>query len=95
MCDKIFKVGAKTFFQVNPATANNIFNYVKEYISKNFASPLILDAYAGITAFGICLSDIAKKVVSVEEVKDSVILADKIVKENGIKKRGTAQYGRS
>lgn len=85
LCDKIFKVGAKTFFQVNPASANNIFNYVKKYISENYDSPLILDAYAGITAFGICLSDIAKKVVSVEEVKDSVLLADKIIKENGIK----------
>ena len=85
LCDKIFKVGAKTFFQVNPATANNIFNYVKDYVKTNFDSPLILDAYAGITAFGICLSDIAKKAVSVEEVKDFVVLADKIIKENGIK----------
>ena len=85
LCDKIFKVGAKTFFQVNPSSANNIFEFVKEYISKNFDQPLVLDAYAGITAFGICLSDVAKKVVSVEEVKESVILADKILKENSIK----------
>ena len=85
LCDKIFKVGAKTFFQVNPSSANNIFEFVKEHISKNFDQPLVLDAYAGITAFGICLSDVAKKVVSVEEVKESVILADKILKENSIK----------
>ena len=85
LCDKIFKVGANTFFQVNPASANNIFEYVKNYISENFENPLVLDAYAGITAFGICLSDIAAKVVSVEEVKASVDLASKIIKENGIK----------
>lgn len=85
LCDKIFKIGAKTFFQVNPSSANNIFEFVKEYISKNFDQPLVLDAYAGITAFGICLSDVAKKVVSVEEMKKSVILADKILKENSIK----------
>ena len=85
LCDKIFKVGAKTFFQVNPSSANNIFEYVRDYISTNFTSPLVLDAYAGITAFGICVSDIAEKVVSVEEVKESVVLADKIIKENGIK----------
>lgn len=85
LCDKIFKVGAKTFFQVNPSSANNIFEFVKEHISKNFDQPLVLDAYAGITAFGICLSDVAKKVVSVEEMKESVILADKILKENSIK----------
>lgn len=85
LCGKIFKVGAKTFFQVNPSSANNIFEFVKDYISKNFDQPLVLDAYAGITAFGICLSDVAKKVVSVEEMKESVILADKILKENSIK----------
>jgi len=85
LCNKIFKVGADTFFQVNPTSANNIFEYVKKYISENFENPLILDAYAGITAFGICLSDIAKKVVSVEEVKASVDLATKIIKENNIK----------
>lgn len=85
LCDRIFKIGAETFFQVNPKSADNIFRYVKNYISKNFENPLILDAYAGITTFGICLSDVAKKVVSVEEVKASVILADKIIKENGIK----------
>lgn len=84
LCDKVFKVGAKTFFQVNPLSADNIFRYVKDYISKNFEQPLVLDAYAGITTFGICLSDVAKKVVSVEEVKDSVDLASKIIKENGI-----------
>ena len=85
LCEKIFKVGAETFFQVNPFTANNIFEYIKQYISENFNSPLVLDAYAGISTFGICLSDVAKKVVTVEEVKASTDLASKIIKENGIK----------
>lgn len=85
LTNKIFKVGAETFFQINPFTANNIFEYIKEYISKNFQTPLILDAYAGISTFGICLSDVAKKVVTVEEVKASTDLASKIIKENAIK----------
>ena len=85
LCDKVFKIGAETFFQVNPYTANNIFEYVKKYISENFEAPLVLDAYAGISTFGICLSDVAKKVVTVEEVKASTDLASKIIKENGIK----------
>ena len=84
LCDKTFKVGAKTFFQVNPPSADNIFRYVRDYITKNFENPTILDAYAGITAFGICMSDVASKVVSIEEVKDSVELARKIIEENGI-----------
>ena len=84
LCDKTFRVGAKTFFQVNPMSADNLFRYVKKYITDNFKNPSILDAYAGITAFGICLSDIAMKVVSIEEEKDSVELAKKIIEENGI-----------
>ncbi len=85
LCDRVFKVGAKTFFQVNPYTADNIFRYVKEYISNHSQNSVLLDAYAGITAFGICMADVAKKVVSVEEVKESVALADVIVRENKIK----------
>lgn len=85
LCEKTFKIGAKTFFQVNPQSADNIFKYVRNYISKNYTAPLVLDAYAGITTFGICLADVAKKVVSVEEVKESVLLADRIIKENDIK----------
>lgn len=85
VCDKTFKVGANTFFQVNPAGADEIFKYVKKYITKNYDKPMILDAYAGITAFGICLSDIATKIVSIEEVQDSVNLAKRIIEENNIK----------
>jgi len=85
LCDKIFKVGAETFFQINPYTANNIFEYIKKYITEHFNKPLILDAYAGISTFGICLSDVAKKVVTVEENKASTDLASKIIKENNIK----------
>lgn len=83
--DKTFIIGAETFFQINPASAENIFKYVKEYIIKNFKNPMILDAYAGISAFGICLSDCAKNVVTIEENKQSVELAKKTAKNNGIK----------
>ena len=85
LCDKVFKIGPETFFQINPYTANNIFEFVKKYISEKYDAPLILDAYAGISTFGICLSDVAKKVVTVEEVKASTDLASKIIKENNIK----------
>ena len=85
LCEKIFKIGYKTFFQVNPLCADKIFKYVKKYISENFEFPTILDAYAGISTFGICLSDTASKVVTVEEVKDSVELAKNIIQENRIK----------
>lgn len=82
--DKKFKIGAETFFQVNPQSAENIFKYVKEYISNNFENPTVLDAYAGISAFGICIADIAKNVVCVEENIQSVELAKKCIQENNV-----------
>lgn len=84
LCDTTFKVGANTFFQVNPKSADNIFRYVKDYISNNFDEPVILDAYAGISAFGLALAPIAKRVVSVEECTASVDLAKVIKEENNI-----------
>lgn len=80
--DKTFKVGASTFFQVNPKSAENIFQYVKDQIQENST---ILDAYAGITTFGIVLSDVCKKIVSVESNKESVLKAKEIIDKNGIK----------
>lgn len=82
LIDKIFKIGAGTFFQINPKSAENIFKYVKKYIKENFETPLILDAYAGISTFGICVSDVCQKVVTVEENKESCELAQNVVSKN-------------
>ena len=84
LIDKTFYVGADTFFQVNPKSANNIFKYVKTYIKNNFTSPVVLDAYAGISAFGICVSDVASEVVSIEENQNSVELAKKSAAYNNV-----------
>lgn len=67
LLDKVFKIGADTFFQINPASAENIFAYVRNYIKDNYNSPLVMDAYAGISTFGICLADVSDKVVTIEE----------------------------
>lgn len=82
--DKTFRIGPKTFFQINPASAENIFTFVKDYI-KNLENPTVLDAYAGVTSFGIVVSDVCRKVVSVEENKEAVDLAAETIKLNDIK----------
>lgn len=81
--DKTFKIGADTFFQVNPKSAENIFSYVKKEVEK-FKNPTVLDAYAGIATFGIVVSDVAEKVVSVEENNASIEKAKDVLKENNI-----------
>lgn len=83
--DKTFRIGPKTFFQINPESAENIFAFVKNYIKDNFEAPMVLDAYAGVTSFGISVSDICRKVVSVEESKEAVDLAAETIELNEIK----------
>lgn len=83
--DKTFKIGAETFFQVNPKSAENIFKYVKDFIKENCEKPIVLDAYAGISSFGICVSDISQKVVSVEENTQACELARQVAKDNKVK----------
>lgn len=46
--------------------------------------PTVLDAYAGVTSFGITVSDVCKKVVSVEENKEAVTLAQETISLNNI-----------
>ncbi len=83
--DKTFRIGPKTFFQINPKSAENIFLFVKEYIRDNFEKANVLDAYAGVTSFGITVSDVCRKVVSVEESKEAVDLASEMLELNEIK----------
>ncbi len=82
--DKTFKIGASTFFQINPKSAENIFKYVKTEIAKE-ENPTVLDAYAGIATFGITVSEITQTVVSVEENKESIEKAKEVLELNGIK----------
>lgn len=82
---KTFKIGPNTFFQINPKSAENIFAYVKNHIADNFTNPTVLDAYSGVSAFGITVSDVAKEVVCVEENKASCDLAHEIARQNKVK----------
>lgn len=83
--NKIYQISANSFFQVNIDSAKNIFNTVKDIIKNNYKSPRILDAYSGVSSFGIWLSDIAKEVVSVEEAPSATKDAAKNVELNNIK----------
>lgn len=66
-----YQISANSFFQVNPKCAALIFDKVKELINDRIDKPSILDAYSGVSSFGIWLSDTASKVVCIEEVKSA------------------------
>lgn len=62
-----YKVSANSFFQINTGTAKNIFDTVKNIISENYSQSRVLDAYSGVSSFGLYLKDVAEEIVSVEE----------------------------
>lgn len=66
-----YKIGANSFFQVNPQSAEIIFNTAKEMIQSECENPSILDAYSGVSAFGLQMKDFAKEIICVEESKSS------------------------
>ncbi|MBQ9150008.1 23S rRNA (uracil(1939)-C(5))-methyltransferase RlmD [bacterium] len=79
--DKSYKIGATSFFQVNPKSAVNLFNVVKENIKPNST---ILDAYGGVGAIGIYVSDVASKITLVEENENAISMAFDNFKMNNI-----------
>ncbi len=64
-----YKISKDSFFQINPAVASKIFDSVKSLVSDNSN---ILDAYGGVGAIGIFLSNKAKKITLVEECESAV-----------------------
>ncbi|MGV8163089.1 MAG: 23S rRNA (uracil(1939)-C(5))-methyltransferase RlmD [Candidatus Nanoarchaeia archaeon] len=73
------------FFQNNPATAQLMVEKAKTlllaYETKEYT---LLDSYGGVGTFGICLSDMFKKTMIVENVKESIDCAKINIKENNI-----------
>ena len=70
--DKCYKLGATSFFQINPLCAVKVFNIVKENIQKNSN---ILDAFGGVGAIGIWACDKAKKITLIEQNENAVEMA--------------------
>lgn len=76
-----FKISSKTFFQVNPEQARNLFLKVIEFA--NFTKQdIVLDAYCGVGTIGILISPFVKQVIGVESNKQSIINAIDNSKEN-------------
>ena len=77
-----YNIGATSFFQVNPLSSVNLFEVVASQIKENST---ILDAYGGVGAIGIWVSDKASKITLVEENKEATQKAQENFKLNNIK----------
>ncbi len=84
LCNVLFKISAKSFFQVNPVQTEKLYKLAieKANISKN---DTVLDAYCGIGTIGLIASTKAKQVIGVEIEKSAVIDALNNAKNNNIK----------
>ncbi len=79
--NKTFKIGATSFFQVNPFAIIELFKIVKNNIKENST---ILDAYGGVGAIGIFVSDKTKKITLIEESQNATQMAKENYKLNNI-----------
>lgn len=83
LCGILFKISAKSFFQVNPIQTEKLYELAisKAEINEN---DVVLDAYCGIGTIGLIASKKAKRVVGVEIVKEAIIDAKNNAKRNNI-----------
>ena len=83
LSSKTYKIGADSFFQTNPKCAVALFDVAKSFVNED---SVVLDAYGGVGAFGVWVSDKAKNVVLVEENENAVRNAKENFKLNNVKK---------
>ncbi len=81
--DLKLKISATSFFQVNTLQAMKLLEIINNYACLK-GSETILDAYCGGGLISLSLAKYAKKIIGIEEVKQSIEDAQYSVKENAI-----------
>ncbi|MDD3302813.1 MAG: 23S rRNA (uracil(1939)-C(5))-methyltransferase RlmD [Candidatus Gracilibacteria bacterium] len=79
-----FNISPKSFFQTNSFGAEKLYSTVRNLTGKDADNSIILDLYAGTGTIGMILSKNAKKVYSVELVKQASEDGEKNAKNNQI-----------
>ena len=79
-----FEISASSFFQVNPEQVEVLYSEALNLLNTN-KDQVVLDAYSGVGTIGLIASKKAKKVISVEIVKDAHKNAIENAKRNNIK----------
>ena len=71
LCGKTFRISPKSFYQVNPAQTEILYQKAIELADLS-GDEIVVDAYCGIGTIGLIASDCAKQVIGVELNKDAV-----------------------
>ena len=77
-----FQINYLSFFQVNNGTAEKMYAYIQDNIKENSN---VIDAYSGIGAIGLFISQKAKKVFCVENNEQAVLDAEYNARRNNIR----------
>lgn len=82
--DYSFNITANSFFQVNTIGAEVLYNILKEGLNLE-DNKTLLELYSGVGSIGIFLSDMVKKIYSVEIVSSAVEAAKENARINNVK----------
>lgn len=83
LCGLLFKVSPASFFQVNPAQAEKLYEKALEFLSLQ-GSEKALDAYCGVGTLSLILAKKAREVVGVECVPEAIADAKENARLNAI-----------
>lgn len=83
LCDKVFRISPKSFYQVNPQQTEILYRKAIEMAGLT-GKETVLDAYCGTGTIGLIASGKADKVIGVELNKDAVADAKVNAKRNQV-----------
>lgn len=83
ICGLVFKVSPASFFQVNPAQAEQLYAKALE-LAELSGKEIVLDAYCGVGTLSLIFAPKAKQVIGVEFVKAAIVDAKENARLNKI-----------
>lgn len=72
LCDLKFQISPSSFFQVNLAATNVLYQTIKEYTLLDTRSPILLDVCCGTGTIGMIMSKEVDRVIGIEMVESAV-----------------------
>lgn len=85
-----FEIYPNTFFQTNTKQAEKLFQFIINFLKNEFNNKvesnerILIDLYSGVGVIGILLSQFFDKVIAFEDIKESVLAAERNAKLNNI-----------
>ncbi|MBS4916107.1 MAG: 23S rRNA (uracil(1939)-C(5))-methyltransferase RlmD [Clostridiales bacterium] len=84
LCGCVFRISAKSFYQVNPVQTEVLYQKAME-LADLTGKETVIDAYCGIGTIGLIASRMAGRVIGVESNPDAVRDAISNARRNGVK----------